>query len=81
MIKSHSPRLDTVIMIEKTIKKHSGECGNYQLWRKLPRSVMYQTFLLTLDYLEESKKIALDKNKKIGWIFDTKLYKQYQQKS
>jgi hypothetical protein len=80
MRKVHNPRLDTVLMIEDTIKKHSGEFGKFQLWKKLPRSVMYQTFLLTLSYLTESKKIALDKNKKLGWIFDTQLYKEYQNK-
>ena len=50
--KLHQPRLDTVLMIEETIKKYSGEFRKFQLWRKLPRAVMYQTFQVVLDYLE-----------------------------
>ena len=37
----HYPRLDTVIMVEKTIKKHSGELKKKQLWTKLPKKMMY----------------------------------------
>jgi len=67
----HSPTLETVLMVEKTIYKHSGELGKYQLWKKLPRKVMYQTFLLILDYLEETNKILIDKRDgKIVWIWD-----------
>jgi len=73
----HQPRLDTVLMIEETIKKHSGEFGKFQLWRQLPKAVMYQTFQVVLDYLEYSNKIAMDKEGKLGWIFSPKLYKKY----
>ncbi len=66
----HSPNLETVIMVEKAAKKHSGECGKYQLWKALPRSVMYQTFQTILDYLQESNKIVLDKEDKVVWIWD-----------
>jgi hypothetical protein len=50
----HYPRLDTVIMVEETIQKYSQEYGKYQLWKKLPSKVMYQTYLMILDYLESS---------------------------
>ncbi len=73
----HQPQLNTVIMVEKTVKQYSGELGNYQLWRKLPKSIMYQTYLAILDYLEYSNKIAFDKRKKIAWIFNSKLYDEY----
>jgi len=72
----HSPRLDTIKMIETAIEKHSGEFGKYQLWRILPKSVMYQTYQGVLEYLEESLKISYDRNGKIAWIFepDSKKY-------
>lgn len=73
----HQPRLDTVIMVEETIQNHSGACGKFQLWRKLPKSVMYQTYLKILDYLEYSNKIAYDKEGKIGWIFSPQIYKKF----
>ena len=64
-------------MIEKTINENSGEFGKFQLWRKLPKSTMYQTYLKVLDYLEESNKIAFDKKRKIAWIFQPKIYKKF----
>ena len=73
----HQPRLDTVLMVEEAIQEHSGELGKFQLWKKLPRSPMYQTYLAVLDYLEYSNKIAFDKKGKIGWIFCPKVYKKF----
>ena len=66
----HSPNLGTVIMIEKTIEKYSGECGKYQLWKKLPRKVMYKTFLVVLDYLINSGKIIIDQEGCILWTYN-----------
>ena len=78
---SHQPRLDTVLMVEDTVRQHSGECGKFQLWRKLPKSMMYQTFLRILDYLEYSNKIAYDKEGKVGWIFSPNVYRKYSKRS
>lgn len=74
---AHNPRLDTVMMIEETIEEFSGEFGKFQLWKKLPKSVMYQTYLSVLDYLEYSNKIAYDKNGKVGWIFSPHIYNKF----
>ncbi|HLC57015.1 MAG TPA: hypothetical protein VJH95_00425 [Candidatus Nanoarchaeia archaeon] len=66
----HSPTLESVIMVERAIQKYSQECGKYQLWNKLPRKMMYQTFLVILDYLEQSGKIIIDKDGCIMWTYD-----------
>ena len=66
----HSPTLESIIMVEKTIQKYSQECGKYQLWKKLPKKMMYQTFQLILDYLKESGKIIIDKDGCIIWAWD-----------
>jgi len=66
----HSPTLESVLMVEKTIRKYSQECGKYQLWKKLPRKMMYQTFQVILDYLEESGKIMIDTDGCIMWTWD-----------
>jgi len=66
----HSPTLESVIMVEKAIEKYSQECGKYQLWKKLPRKMMYQTFLVILDYLEKSGKIIIAKDGCIIWIWN-----------
>ncbi len=72
----HSPTLESVIMVEKTIEKYSQECGKYQLWKKLPKKMMYQTFLVILDYLEQSGKIIIDKDGCIIWTYNPKRIKQ-----
>ena len=66
----HSPTLESVIMVEKAIQRYSQECGKYQLWRKLPKKMMYQTFQVILEYLEESGKIMIDKDGCIIWIYN-----------
>ncbi|MAF13563.1 MAG: hypothetical protein CMI53_01585 [Parcubacteria group bacterium] len=66
----HSPTLESVLMVERTIKKYSQECGKYQLWKKLPKKMMYQTFQVILDYLEESGKIMIDKDRCIIWTYN-----------
>jgi len=71
----HSPTLDSVIMVEKTAQKYSQECGKYQLWKKLPKKMMYQTFQVILDYLESSGKIIIDKDGCIIWTYNPKRIK------
>ena len=70
--KVHYPQLNTVLMIENTIKEHNGEYTVTQLWKKLEKKVMYQTYKTAIDYLIYSRKIAV-KNKKIIWIFNPEL--------
>ena len=72
---TRSPTLDTVLMIEKTIDKYSGEFNRTQLWKKLPKKVMWQTYLTVIDYLQNINKIALDRNGTIGYIWNPKLAK------
>jgi len=71
------PRLDTVLMVEKFVKAHSGEFKKRKLWESLPKKMMYQTFCTTFDYLLESGKIAVDKERKIGWIYNPELFNKY----
>ncbi len=72
---ARSPTLDTVLMIEKSIDKYSGEFNKTELWKKLPKKVMWQTYLLVLDYLENINKIAFDRNGTIGYIWNPALSK------
>ncbi len=57
-------------MVEKTIQKYSSECGKYQLWKKLPKKMMYQTFQVIIKYLQESGKIFIDKTGCLIWTHD-----------
>lgn len=73
----HYPRLDTVLMVEDFIRRHSGEYAKTALWQKLPKRVMYQTFSLILSYLSESAKVSVDSKGKVGWIYDPVLAKNF----
>ncbi len=73
-----SPRLDTVLMVEKTVEENSGECGRYQLWNKLPKKMMYQTFSLILNYLEKSGKVLMTKDGKVLWVWNPSLISRLQ---
>jgi len=66
----HSPTLESVLMVERAIKESGNELGKYQLWKALPKKMMYQTFQVILDYLLESNKIVIDKEGKLVWIWD-----------
>ena len=70
-----SPTLSTVLMIEKAAEQYSGEFNRTELWKKLPKKVMWQTYLIVLDYLQSINKIALDRNGTIGYIWNPELAK------
>ena len=67
--KTHSPNLDTIKMIEGVISKHRDFRNNTELYNMLPRGVQHATFKKVLEYLEQSNKIAYDKNGALFWIF------------
>ena len=64
-----SPRLDTILMVEKAIRKYDGHFKKKQLWMKLPKKMMYQTYSTIIKYLFDSRKISIDSEGKIGWIY------------
>ena len=64
----HSPTLNTVLMVEDTLKE-SGELMTIaELKRKLPKQVMHQTLIQILDYLQIGGKILIG-TKGILWIY------------
>ena len=63
------PRLDTVLMVEEFIRENDGEYKKRKLWESLPKKTMYQTFCVIIDYLLYSRKISIDAEGKIGWIY------------
>ena len=64
----HSPTLNTVFMVEETLK-NSGELLKVaELKRRLPRQVMHQTLIQILDYLQASGKILI-RTKGVLWVF------------
>ena len=72
-----SPTLETVKTIEKVIHKYSGKFKKTQLWQKLPRKVMWPTYLVILEYLEEINRIVISDNGVITYIWNPELAKRY----
>lgn len=63
----HAPNLDTILMVERAIKRSDDYPTRMQLWRSLPKKMQYQTFKTILNYLEASSKIMLDEHGHIIW--------------
>ena len=63
-----SPTLNTVLMVEETLKNANEVLTIGQLKRVLPKQVMHQTLMAVIDYLEYSGKIVLHDDK-ILWTF------------
>lgn len=64
----HYPRLDTVLNVEKVIKKATEPLSKNEIDRRLAKQIMRPTLNLILKYLEESGKIAILKDGVI-WIY------------
>jgi len=67
---ARSPTLQTVLMVEKFIDENSGEYKKTELFKKLPRKVMWQTFQIIMEYLESILKIVYDKEGYIVYIWN-----------
>jgi hypothetical protein len=67
----HSPTLNTVIMVENTLKNIDESIITVaELKRRLPKQVNHNILKIILEYLEECNKIAVS-IKGITWIHNT----------
>jgi hypothetical protein len=67
-IKSSSPTLNTILMVEDTIKNSPNSVMTIpELKRALPKQVNHNTLMTILDYLEQSNKIVVGL-RGITWI-------------
>lgn len=67
----HSPTLNTVLMVEETLKGIGQVITLAELKRKLPKKIMHQTLVTILDYLQISGKIIIG-TKGILWVYADK---------
>ena len=74
---TRSPRLDTIMMVEKFIKEHNGDYKKTDLFNKLPKKIMWGTFQVILQYLCDSNKIGMDKNGYIIYIWNPEAMKRF----
>jgi len=73
---ARSPTLQTVLMVEKFIDDNSGEYKKTELFNKLPKKVMWQTFQVIMEYLENSLRIVYDKEGYVVYIWNPKFYEK-----
>ncbi|MBI2003897.1 hypothetical protein HYS72_00330 [Candidatus Pacearchaeota archaeon] len=73
----HWPTLNTVIMVEDTLKNmNESVISVAELKRKLPRQVNHLTLMVILEYLERSGKIAAGL-RGISWVYtDSKVIRE-----
>ena len=74
---ARSPTLQTVLMVEKFIDENSGEYKKTELFKKLPRKVMWQTFQIIMEYLESILKIVYDREGYVVYIWNPELAAKY----
>jgi len=67
------PNLQTVLMVEKFIKKNSMFYTKREIFNKLPKSMLWGTFKIIIDYLESTLKIITDDNGFVSYIWNPKL--------
>ena len=74
---TRSPRLETVIMVERFIKEKSGEFRKTELFNNLPKKIMWGTFNVILKYLYENNKIGIDNEGFIIYIWNPELIQKF----
>ena len=73
---ARSPTLQTVLMVEKFIEENSGEYKKTDLFKNLPKKVMWQTFQVIMEYLESVYKIVYDKGGYVVYIWNPDFFKK-----
>lgn len=74
---ARSPTLQTVLMVERFIESNSGEYKKTELFKNLPKKVMWQTFQVIMEYLESIHKIAYDNKRYVVYIWNPQLANKY----
>jgi len=77
---ARSPTLQTVLMVEKFIKDNSGEYKKTDLFKNLPKKVMWQTFQVIMEYLEENLRIDYDNKGYIVYIWNPEFVERFRNK-
>ena len=74
---ARSPTLQTVLMVENFIKDNSGEYKKTELFKNLPKKVMWQTFQVIIEYLASIYKIVYDREGYIVYIWNPEFVKRF----
>ena len=74
---TRSPRLETVVMVEKFIKENSGGFRKTELFNRLPKKMLWGTFNVVLKYLYEANHIGVDRDGFVVYIWNPELAKRF----
>jgi hypothetical protein len=77
---ARSPTLQTVLMVERFIKDNSGEYKKTDLFNKLPKKVMWQTFQVIMEYLEGNLRVVYDREGYVVYIWNPEFVKRFKDK-
>jgi hypothetical protein len=66
-----------ITMVEHFIEENSGEYKRKAMWSCFSQLLTYKKFNDIINDLHESGKIAIDKDGKIGWIWNPDVVKKY----
>ena len=78
---ARSPTLQTVLMVEKFIDQNSGKYKKTDLFKNLPKKVMWQTFQVIMEYLESIHKIAYDSEGFVVYIWNPQFFEKVKGRS
>ena len=71
------PNLQTVLMVDKFIKDNSMFYTKREIFNKLPKKMLWGTYKVIIDYLEEILKIMIEKDDGIvSYIWNPELLKK-----
>ena len=73
---ARSPTLQTVLMVEGFIEENSGEYKKTDLFKSLPKKVMWQTFQVIMEYLDSIHKIVYDKEGYVVYIWNPEFFEK-----
>lgn len=75
-VKERSPTLQTVLMVDEFIKENSGEFKKTNLFNSLPKKMLWGTFQVIMNYLEEMNRIGYDKDGYVVYIWSPEFFEK-----
>ena len=67
------PNLQTVLMVEKFIEDNSMFYTKREIFNKLPKKMLWGTFKIIINYLEETLKIMTEEDGVISYVWNPEL--------
>ena len=73
--------MQTVLMVEEFIKDNSMFYTRREIFSNLPKKMLWGTFRIIIDYLEETLKIMVDDDGIVSYIWNPELAKRLRKRN